>query len=61
MAPAVGAFALATKLVGYFYGRAANAHGQCYGHHCFQCARVTFLVALGITAFLLMPTLHMLA
>ena len=38
MAPAVGAFALATKLVGYLYRRAADVHGHCYGHHCFGCA-----------------------
>ena len=36
MAPAVGAFALATKLVGWLYGRAAGPGGACHGHHCFR-------------------------
>lgn len=37
MAPFVGACALATKLVGWFYGRQAGPGGACHGPHCFRC------------------------
>ena len=47
LAPALGGFALATKLAGYLYDKRAAAQGHhhnCTGHQCFRCAAFASLL-----------------